>query len=87
MRLYHDQALYKEPSGGITPWHADQFYWPLASDKCCTVWCPLQDISYSMGPLAFAKQSHLHDFGRSVGISDESEDLIPTLLQVFPSSI
>src|SRR5919199_560582 len=22
VRLYHDQALYKEPSGGITPWHA-----------------------------------------------------------------
>ena len=22
VRLYHDQALYKEPGGGITPWHA-----------------------------------------------------------------
>jgi hypothetical protein len=29
VRMYHDQALYKEPSGGFTPWHADQFYWPL----------------------------------------------------------
>jgi hypothetical protein len=26
VRLYHDQALYKEPSGGFTPWHADQYY-------------------------------------------------------------
>lgn len=26
VRLYHDQALYKEPGGGITPWHADQYY-------------------------------------------------------------
>ncbi|MBX7125530.1 MAG: phytanoyl-CoA dioxygenase, partial [Cyclobacteriaceae bacterium] len=24
VRLYHDQALYKEGGGGITPWHADQ---------------------------------------------------------------
>ena len=24
VRLYHDQALYKEAGGGITPWHADQ---------------------------------------------------------------
>ena len=24
VRLYHDQALYKEPGGGQTPWHADQ---------------------------------------------------------------
>ncbi|MEY4661117.1 MAG: hypothetical protein RLZZ42_1069, partial [Bacteroidota bacterium] len=29
VRLYHDQALYKEPGGGHTPWHADQYYWPL----------------------------------------------------------
>ncbi|HRH61178.1 MAG TPA: phytanoyl-CoA dioxygenase family protein, partial [Chitinophagaceae bacterium] len=25
VRMYHDQALYKEPGGGITPWHADQY--------------------------------------------------------------
>ena len=31
VRIYHDQALYKEPSGGHTPWHADQYYWPLDS--------------------------------------------------------
>ena len=24
VRLYHDQSLYKEPRGGITPAHADQ---------------------------------------------------------------
>ena len=24
VRLYHDQALYKEAGGGITPWHADR---------------------------------------------------------------
>ena len=29
LRLYHDQALFKEPGGGITPWHQDQHYWPL----------------------------------------------------------
>ena len=43
VRLYHDQALYKEPGGGHTPWHADQYYWPLASDRCCTAWVPLQE--------------------------------------------
>src|SRR5205809_621713 len=31
VRMYHDQALYKEGRGGFTPWHADQYYWPLAS--------------------------------------------------------
>jgi hypothetical protein len=33
VRLYHDQALFKEAEGGITPWHADQYYWPLSPLK------------------------------------------------------
>ena len=36
VRLYHDQALYKEPGGGHTPWHADQYYWPLDTDRTVT---------------------------------------------------
>ena len=54
VRMYHDQALYKEAGGGFTPWHADQFYWPLATEKCCTVWIPLQKTPLEMGPMAFA---------------------------------
>lgn len=73
VRLYHDQALYKEPSGGITPWHADQYYWPLSSDRCCTVWIPLQDTGPEMGPLSFWAGSHRFEQGRDLPISDESE--------------
>jgi ectoine hydroxylase-related dioxygenase (phytanoyl-CoA dioxygenase family) len=73
VRLYHDQALYKEPSGGITPWHADQYYWPLSSDRCLTIWLPLQETSLDMGPLAFARGSHNYSYGRDLPISDESE--------------
>src|SRR5450432_4180163 len=25
VRIYHDQALFKEPCGGPTPWHEDQY--------------------------------------------------------------
>ncbi|MDX2973937.1 phytanoyl-CoA dioxygenase family protein [Kribbella solani] len=74
VRLYHDQALYKEPSGGITPWHADQYYWPLSSDRCLTIWLPLQETPLEMGPLAFARGSHNFAFGRDLAISDESEE-------------
>ena len=73
VRLYHDQALYKEPGGGHTPWHADQYYWPLATDRCCTAWIPLQDVPLEMGPLAFAAGSHRLEVGRDLPISDESE--------------
>jgi ectoine hydroxylase-related dioxygenase (phytanoyl-CoA dioxygenase family) len=73
VRLYHDQALYKETGGGITPWHADQYYWPFSTDRCCTIWIPLQATPVEMGPLGFAVGSHRFEFGRDLPISDESE--------------
>ena len=76
VRLYHDQALYKEPSGGITPWHVDQHYWPLSGDKTCTVWIPLQDTPIEMGPLSFAAGSQRYQRLRDLPISDDSELLI-----------
>ncbi len=76
VRIYHDQALYKEPSGGITPWHADQFYWPLASPNTVTVWVPLQETPMAMGPLAFAEGSQHVEIGRDVEISDTSEKIL-----------
>lgn len=73
VRLYHDQSLYKEPSGGITPAHADQYYWPLASDRAITAWIPLQPVPLEMGPLEFYAGSHRSELGRDLPISDESE--------------
>ncbi|MEZ4698142.1 MAG: phytanoyl-CoA dioxygenase family protein [Rhodothermales bacterium] len=80
VRLYHDQALYKEPSGGFTPWHADQYYWPLASEHCVTAWIPLQETPVEMGPLEFSAGSHRLATGRDLRISDESERVIQELL-------
>lgn len=73
VRLYHDQALYKESGGGLTPWHADQYYWPLGSPNTCTVWIPLQRTPLEMGPLSFSTGSHHFESGRNLNISDESE--------------
>ena len=76
VRLYHDQSLYKEPAGGITPAHADQYYWPLASDRTITAWVPLQAVPRELGPLAFYARSQGVEFGRDLGISDASEQAI-----------
>ncbi len=73
VRMYHDQALYKEGRGGFTPWHADQYYWPLASAHAVTAWIPLQATPLELGPLAFAPGSHRYDLGRDLQISDQSE--------------
>ena len=82
VRIYHDQALFKEGGGGITPWHADQYYWPLASDKTITAWIPLQAIPLEMGPLEFSAGSHKIVEGRELSISDESEAIIQQKLRV-----
>ncbi|WP_348268830.1 phytanoyl-CoA dioxygenase family protein [Edaphobacter paludis] len=83
VRIYHDQALYKEAGGGITPWHADQYYWPVASDKMVTAWIPLQDTPLEMGPLAFCEKSHRFQIGRDLEISDESEITLKQALSTF----
>ncbi len=83
VRIYHDQALYKEPGGGFTPWHADQYYWPVSSDRIITAWVPLQDTPPEMGPLAFCEKSHRFQIGRDLEISDESEITLKEALHSF----
>lgn len=82
VRLYHDQALFKEAGGGITPWHADQYYWPLETDKTITAWIPLQAITLPMGPLEFSAGSHTIVEGRELAIGDESETTMQERLRV-----
>ena len=59
VRLYHDQALVKEPGGGPTPWHQDQVYWPLDASGALTIWIALGRVDKTMGPLRFARGSQL----------------------------
>jgi ectoine hydroxylase-related dioxygenase (phytanoyl-CoA dioxygenase family) len=89
VRLYHDQALYKEAGGGFTPWHADQYYWPLTTDKTVTAWIPLQETPLEMGPLEFSAGSHQLTEGRDLAIGDESEAILNKKLRLndFPQIV
>jgi hypothetical protein len=80
VRLYHDQALFKEPGGGYTPWHQDAMYWPLDGSRCLTMWMPLVDITPAHGGLAFASRSHVDGALSDIGISDASEEHFDRLL-------
>lgn len=81
VRIYHDQALYKEPGGGHTPWHQDQYYWPLDTPDTVTMWMPLVDITEDMGMLTFASGSHRAEFEGDAAISDESEEMFQQLVK------
>jgi ectoine hydroxylase-related dioxygenase (phytanoyl-CoA dioxygenase family) len=73
VRLYHDQALFKEAGGGPTPWHQDQYYWPIDTHNTITMWMPLVDIELDMGMLTFASGSYKNGSVFNFEISDESE--------------
>jgi ectoine hydroxylase-related dioxygenase (phytanoyl-CoA dioxygenase family) len=80
VRLYHDQALFKEPGGGPTPWHHDQVYWPLDTPSTITMWMPIVDIPPEVGSMTFVAGSHrIGDVGAGQ-ISDESNAAISKLI-------
>jgi ectoine hydroxylase-related dioxygenase (phytanoyl-CoA dioxygenase family) len=81
VRIYHDQALYKEAGGGPTPWHQDQYYWPIDTTNTITMWMPLVDISVEMGMLTFASGSQELGFLGNLEISDRSEHVLGDIVR------
>jgi ectoine hydroxylase-related dioxygenase (phytanoyl-CoA dioxygenase family) len=81
VRLYHDQALFKEPGGGLTPWHQDQNYWPLATDRTITMWMPLVPLTTEIGGMTFASGTHLDGDLGSFLIGDPSQNHFEQLVR------
>jgi ectoine hydroxylase-related dioxygenase (phytanoyl-CoA dioxygenase family) len=81
VRIYHDQALFKEPGGGHTPWHQDQIYWPLDTNKTITMWMPLVPLSEEIGSMTFASKSHRYGYINKMVISDESHTTLQDFIQ------
>lgn len=76
VRLYHDQALVKEPGGKPTPWHQDQFYWPMDTENTVTMWMPLIDVPREMGTMSFASASHKDGLVGKLPISDAADTML-----------
>ena len=59
IKLWFDQALFKEPGGRITDYHVDAAFWPLQpSALTTTIWIALVDVPRERGCMAFAAGSH-----------------------------
>ena len=58
VRLWHDQALYKEAGGRETEMHQDQPYWPIAERDSLTAWIPLVEVDEEMGCMGYIPGSH-----------------------------
>ncbi len=83
VRLYHDNALAKEPGCGRTPWHYDDDHFPIASKNVCTAWIPLQAIPRNMGPLAFAVGMDTYRLVKSVESSRFDTSYDRTVNDIF----
>jgi ectoine hydroxylase-related dioxygenase (phytanoyl-CoA dioxygenase family) len=58
VRIWHDQALYKEAGGRGTDPHQDQPYWPIVEADTITAWIPLLDVDLQMGAMGYVPGSH-----------------------------
>jgi ectoine hydroxylase-related dioxygenase (phytanoyl-CoA dioxygenase family) len=61
VRLWHDQALYKEAGGRETEAHQDQPYWPINERDTVTIWIPLCKVDDHTGCMGYVPGSHRGD--------------------------
>ena len=69
MRVWHDQALIKQPWANPTAWHLDNPYWSFYSRKSTSIWVALDDATYQNGCLYFLGGSHKKTTYDNVGIT------------------
>ena len=58
VRLWHDQALYKEAGGRETDPHQDQPYWPIVETDTITAWIPFDGSTLANGAMGYLPGSH-----------------------------
>ncbi len=68
IRLWHDQALFKEPGGRVTDPHQDLPYWAMAETDALTAWIPLEGSTLQNGCMGYVPGSHQLGINKHVDI-------------------
>jgi ectoine hydroxylase-related dioxygenase (phytanoyl-CoA dioxygenase family) len=77
IRVWHDQALYKEAGGRGTDAHQDQGYWPIEEADTVTAWIPFDGSTLDGGAMGYVPGSHRFGVRKFVNIFfGEPEDLL-----------
>jgi phytanoyl-CoA hydroxylase len=58
LRIWHDQALIKEPYANPTAYHLDVPYWSFTSADAISIWVALDDATLENGCLYYVPESH-----------------------------
>lgn len=80
IRVWHDQALIKEPFANPTNLHLDNPYWSFYSKNAITIWIALEDATPENGCLCFLPKSKEIASLENVGPSEE----FGSLLKLYP---
>ncbi|HEV3226124.1 MAG TPA: phytanoyl-CoA dioxygenase family protein [Acidimicrobiales bacterium] len=68
VRLWHDQALYKQAGGRATDPHQDHPYWPMKETASVTAWIPFEGSTRESGAMAYLPGSHTVGLRKFVNI-------------------
>jgi phytanoyl-CoA hydroxylase len=80
VRIWHDQALIKEPYGNPTAFHLDVPHWSFTSADAITIWLALDDATVENGCLYYVPGSHLARKFDNVGITSR----LGLLFEIYP---
>ncbi len=86
-RVWHDQALIKEPFGNATAWHLDDPYWSFRSRHAVSIWIALEEATPHNGCMHFIPGSHHLATYDNVGIGENMSDLFnlyPRMAEIDP---
>ncbi|MCP5029616.1 MAG: phytanoyl-CoA dioxygenase family protein [Actinomycetia bacterium] len=73
LRIWHDQALYKQAGGRPTDAHQDLPFWTLAPADQITAWIPFDGSTREGGAMSYVPGSHSIGLKRFVDISHRTE--------------
>jgi ectoine hydroxylase-related dioxygenase (phytanoyl-CoA dioxygenase family) len=74
LRIWHDQALYKEPGGRETDVHQDWPLWPMGPARQITAWIPFDGSTLDCGAMGYSPGSHRLGLARFSDITRELRD-------------
>lgn len=78
LRLWQDQALYKESGGRETDPHQDAPFWPIGDAPLVTAWIPFDGSRVEQGAMGYVPGSHKVGRLRTVNLTrpDEAHDIL-----------
>lgn len=76
IRIWHDQALIKQPYGNPTSWHLDNPYWSFHSKDALSIWVALDDATMPNGCMWYLPGTHAQ-------ASFENVDIGPNMVDLF----